>query len=256
MFRPRVIPVLLLKNRGLVKSVQFQNHKYIGDPINAVRIFNELKADELVFLDIDASREQRTISPSFVKDVGEEASMPFSVGGGIRSINDIAAIIEAGAEKVIIGAAAAKDPLFVKAAVDEFGSSTIVVCIDVIRQRFGGQQIRFLNGTLQNKQTPVEFAKLIESLGAGEIIVQSIDRDGTMNGYDIELLSRVSKTVGIPVIALGGAGSLSDMADACNQGGSSAVAAGSLFVYRDHNKGVLINYPKKSECRSLKRSQV
>jgi cyclase len=246
----------LVKNRGLVKSVRFKQHKYIGDPINAVRIFNELKADELVFLDIDASREQRTISPAFVKDVGEEASMPFGVGGGIRSIRDIAAVVEAGAEKVVIGTAAAEDPNFVNAAFREFGSSTIVVCIDVLNKRFGGRRIKYLNGTLQNKYTPVEFAKIVESLGAGEIIVQSIDRDGTMNGYDIELLSSVSKAVGIPVIALGGAASLSDMAEAYRMGGSSAVAAGSLFVYRDKNRGVLINYPEKSECRALKRSQV
>src|SRR5215213_8434687 len=174
MFRPRIIPVLLLKNQVLVKSVGFKNHKYIGDPINAVRIFNDLKADELVFLDIDASRNGRMISLDFVRDVGEEANMPFSVGGGIRSLDDIKQILAAGAEKVVINTQAGRDPDFIKAASDAFGSSTIVVCIDVKRKFFGGERTWIESGSTPTQFEPVQFAQLMEKSGAGELIVQSI----------------------------------------------------------------------------------
>ncbi len=206
MFRPRIIPVLLLKNDGLAKSIQFKSHNYIGDPINAVKIFNDLRADELVFLDIDASRTGRLISLDFVKDVGEEANMPFAVGGGIRSLEDIHAIISAGAEKVVIGSAAVANPTFIREAADAFGSSTICVCMDVKRKYFSGQKVWTLNGTKASSYSPVEFAVRMEQQGAGELIVQSIERDGTMQGYDIDLVKSISEAVSIPVVALGGAG--------------------------------------------------
>src|SRR5687767_3109194 len=146
MFRPRIIPVLLLKDLALVKSVRFKNHKYLGDPINAVRIFNDLRADELVFLDIEASKENRLISLDFVRNVGEESQMPFSVGGGIKSLDDIQAVLTAGAEKVVINTGAGLDPSFIKEASDSFGTSTIVVCIDVKRKLFRGQRTWMLSG--------------------------------------------------------------------------------------------------------------
>ena len=247
MFRPRIIPVLLLKDLGLVKSVGFRNHKYIGDPINAVRIFNELKADELVFLDIQASRESRLISLDFVRDVGEEARMPFAVGGGIRSLDDIKKVIAEGAEKVVINTQAALDPRFVRAAADEFASSTIVVCIDVRRKLFKGEIAWAFGGTSPTPFSPVEFACLMEEMGAGELILQSIERDGSMKGYDIELIKKVSSAVAIPVIALGGAGRKKDLIDAYTKGNANALAAGSMFVYQDERRGVLINYPEKGE---------
>jgi cyclase len=247
MFRPRVIPVLLLKGRGLVKSVRFGSHKYVGDPINAVRIFNDLRADELVFLDIDASREDRLISLDFVREVGEEASMPFSVGGGIRSIDDVAAVIGAGAEKVVIGSHAATDPGFVRRAADTFGSSTVVVCIDVKRKFFKGRRTCFLNGTRATEFDPVTFARLMENNGAGELIIQSVERDGTMGGYDIDLVREVSSAVGVPVVALGGAGRTEDLVNAYRDGRANGLAAGSLFVYKDKRRGVLINYPERGE---------
>jgi cyclase len=247
MFRPRVIPVLLLKDQALVKSVRFKNHKYIGDPINAVRIFNELKADELVFLDIDASRNRRLISLDFVREVGEEAFMPFSVGGGVRSIDDIQAILAAGAEKVILGTQAGLEPSFIREASERFGSSTIVVCIDVKKKLFHGDRTWVLNGSSSTRYAPLEFAKLMEENGAGELIVQSIERDGTMNGYDIGLIKTISTAVGIPVIALGGAGRTEHLSAAYRDGTANAVAAGSLFVYQDERRGVLINYPEKGE---------
>ena len=248
MFRPRIIPVLLLKNQGLVKSVKFKNHRYIGDPINAVKIFNDLKADELAFLDILASREGRTISLDFVKDVGEEANMPFAVGGGIRTIEDIRAVLSAGAEKVVMNTEAARNPDFVSQAADSFGSSTIVVCMDVKKGRFfGKEQVWYLNGQNQAGYPPVEFAQLMEQKGVGELIVQSIDQDGMMNGYDLDLIRKISEAVTIPVVALGGAGSLKDMRDAHMLAHANGLAAGSMFVYHSARKGVLINYPDRAE---------
>ena len=247
MFRPRIIPVLLLKDLALVKSIGFKNFKYIGDPINAVKIFNDLKADELVFLDITASKENRLISLDFVKDVGEEANMPFAVGGGIRSIEDIRKIISAGAEKVVINSYAAENPDFIKEASDTFGSSTIVVCIDVKKKLFGGLQTWTLNGSKSTKFSPVEFARLMEEKGAGEVIIQSIEKDGTMEGYDLNLIKSISESVNIPVVALGGAGKLIHLEEGYQKGFANGLAAGSLFVYQGSKRGVLINYPIKSE---------
>lgn len=247
MFRPRVIPVLLLKNLALVKSVGFRNHRYIGDPINAVRIFNDLKADELIFLDITASREDRVVSLDFVRNLGEEAYMPFSVGGGIRSIGDIKNVLAAGAEKVVINTHAGSNPGLIKQAAEMFGSSTIVVCMDVKRTWLRGERVWILNGRRPTQYTPREFAQLMESNGAGELIVQSIEKDGTMSGYDIGLIRSISTAVSIPVVALGGAGGKEHLIDAHKNGRANALAAGSMFVYRDKKRGVLINYPEKKE---------
>lgn len=247
MFRPRIIPVLLLKNRVLVKSVGFRNHKYIGDPINAVRIFNDLKADELVFLDIEASKNGRLISLDFVKNVGEEARMPFAVGGGIKSLDDIRTIIKAGAEKVVINTYAGQNPDFIKEASETFGSTTIVVCIDVKKKFFQGQRTWILGGTRSTALTPIAFAQLMEKNGAGELIIQSIDKDGTMEGYDIDLIKSVSTSVSIPVVALGGAGKKEHLKEAYQIGHANGLAAGSFFVYQGKTRGVLINYPDKKE---------
>jgi cyclase len=241
MFRPRIIPVLLLKDLAVVKSVQFKNHKYIGDPINTVRIFNDLEADELV------SRKKRLISLDFVKAVGEESQMPFCVGGGIKALGDIKAVIAAGAEKVVLNTYAGRDPDFVKAASDEFGSSTIVVCVDVKRTLFGVERAWILGGSRATRFSPLDFAKLMEDKGAGELIVQSIEKDGTMAGYDINLIKSISQAVSIPVVALGGAGRIGDLIDGYRYGLVNALAAGSLFVYRDKRRGVLINYPEKRD---------
>lgn len=252
MFRPRIIPVLLLKGKALVKTVNFKHPNYIGDPINAVKIFNELKVDELVFLDIDATNENRLISLDFIKNVGEESNMPFSVGGGIRSIEDIRQIIAAGAERVIINSAAVANPEFIRLAADTFGSSTICVCMDVKKKHFGKLQTWRNSGEKASGYSPVDFAKLMEEKGAGEIIVQSIERDGSMSGYDIDLIREISETVSIPVVALGGAGSLGDLKAAFTEGFANGLAAGSLFVYQSKKKGVLINYPDKEEINSIR----
>jgi len=250
MFRPRVIPILLLKNKGLVKSKKFKDFRYIGDPINAVKIFNDLKADELVFLDILASKQNKTISLEFVRQVGDEANMPFAVGGGIKTIQQIKDIINAGAEKVIINTFAFESPDFIKQASEEFGSSTIVISIDVKKKFMGKKQVFTMSGSKGTGRDPVVFAKLVEENGAGEIIINSIENDGMMSGYDLDLIESVSKAVTIPVVATGGAGSLDDFKLAVNSF-ASAVAAGSLFVYHGPRNAVLINYPTQEELKTV-----
>lgn len=249
MFRPRIIPILLIKGRSLVKSVRFKDRKYIGDPLNATRIFNDLKADELIFLDIEASRKNKLISLDLVREVGEEARMPFAVGGGIKSLDDIQEITKAGAEKVVICTQAGQDPEFIKNAADRFGSTTICVCMDVKRSWFRGEKAWILNGRQPTVFEPVEFAQLMAEMGAGELIIQSIDQDGAMNGYDLELLKKVSDAVSIPTVALGGAGDLKDLRSAFHEGHANAMAAGSLFVFQSTKRGVLINYPSRRELQ-------
>jgi len=245
--RARIIPVLLVRDGALVKTRAFGKHAYIGDPLNAVRIFNDLRADELVFFDVLATPQRRGISVELVKAIGEEAQMPFAVGGGIRSLSQIHALLSAGAEKVVIGTHAVEEPGFVGEAARHFGSSTIVVCIDVKKTWLGQERAWTMRGTKRSDLDPEAFARLMEQQGAGEVIVQSVERDGAMAGYDLDLLRRISSAVTIPVIALGGAGSLDHMRQAFHEAHASALAAGSLFVFQGQQRGVLINYPDRSE---------
>lgn len=251
MFRPRVIPILLLKNKGLVKSVKFSNYTYIGDPINAVKIFNDLRADELILLDILATKEKRCIGLDFVRQVGDEANMPFAVGGGIQTIREIKEIINAGAEKAVINSSAIKNPDFIKAASEEFGSSTVVVSIDIKKNFLGRQQVYTEGGSRSTGLDPVGWAQQMEANGAGELMVTSIEHDGTMQGYDLSLIRAISAAVNIPVVAAGGAGRLTDFKAAVSTAHASAVAAGSLFVYHGPRKAVLVNYPKNEELLNL-----
>ena len=243
MFRPRVIPTLLLMNNGLVKSEKFKNHRYIGDPINAVNLFNDLKVDELCFLDISATKEKRLVELGLLKRIADEANMPFAVGGGIKTTGDIREILKVGAEKVVISTSATQNPEFIRQAAQEFGSSTIAVCMDVKKNIWGKYKVYINNGSKATTFDPVSFAEKMEELGAGEITVNSIDHDGTMAGYDISLLRSVSEAVTIPVVALGGAGKMEDFKEAVDQGCVSAVAAGSFFIYKGARRAVLISYP-------------
>lgn len=249
MFRPRVIPVLLIQDDVLVKSVQFKKHRYIGDPINAVKIFSNFKADELMILDISATKKGNTISQSLITEVGAEANMPFAVGGGISTLQHIQQCIAAGAEKVVIGTAAARQPGFVKAAADAFGSSTICVCMDVNKNFLGRQMVYINNAKKATQYSPVQYAQLMEAQGAGELVIQSVQQDGTMQGYNLGLIQEISAAITIPVVALGGAGNISHM-QAAIKANASAVAAGSLFVYQGSKKGVLINYPNPKKIFS------
>ncbi|MDD5431472.1 MAG: AglZ/HisF2 family acetamidino modification protein [Candidatus Omnitrophica bacterium] len=246
----RVIPCLLIKNRSLVKTEKFKNAVYIGDPINAVKIFNEKEVDELVFLDISASIEKRGIDFGLIEDIASECFMPFSYGGGIKSIEDIKRLINLGVEKIILNSIAVANIKFVEEAAQLFGSQSIIVSIDAKRDMFGRCCVYTHGGRVKTKLHPVGFALEIEKSGAGEILLTSIDMEGTLNGYDLELIKEVSGAVTIPVIANGGAGQLGHFQQAV-QKGASAVAAGSMFVFHGKYKAVLISYPHINEVRKL-----
>ena len=247
----RIIPCLLLRNNGLVKTVKFKESTYLGDPINTVKIFNEKEVDEIFFLDIDATNSKKEPPYGMIQNIASECFMPFAYGGGINSLQQIEKIIKSGAEKVFINTNAFLIKGLVKEAVTHFGSSTIAVSIDVKKEFFKGNIVYIRGGTTGTGKTPVEWAKEMESQGAGEIMINSIDRDGSMAGYDIELIKSVSRSVNIPVIACGGAGKMSDFRSAVTEGGASATAAGSFFVFHGKRRAVLITYPSYSEISTL-----
>lgn len=251
MYRPRVIPVLLLKNKGLVKTIKFKNPTYIGDPINAVKIFNDLESDELIFLDITATKEKRTILPELVKDIGDEAYMPFAVGGGINNIDSIIRLIQAGAEKVVINSAAITNPNLIREASETFGNQSIIVSVDVKKNIFGKFKIAINGGSTLVDKDIVAHVKEMESMGAGEIMINSVDNDGLMMGYDLSLIKSITDSVSIPVIACGGAGTINHFRDAVNLANATAVAAGSMFVFHGARRAVLINYPEKKELETI-----
>jgi imidazole glycerol-phosphate synthase subunit HisF len=247
----RIIPCLLLRNNGLVKTVKFRESTYIGDPINTVKIFNEKEVDEIFFLDIDATKLKKEPPYDLIQNIASECFMPFAYGGGINSLHQIERIIKSGAEKVILNTQAYLSPGLLQDAVRQFGSSTIAVSIDVKKEFLRGYVVYVKGGTFSTGLNPVDYARKIESEGAGEILINSIDRDGVMEGYDIELIKNVSSSIRIPVIACGGAGKMSDFSQAIKAGGASAVAAGSFFVFHGKRRAVLITYPSYSEISDL-----
>lgn len=251
MLRTRVIPCLLLKNSGLVKGVQFKKHRYLGDPINAVKIFNEKEVDELVFLDIGAGISKCPPDFELLKDISSEAFMPFAYGGGITSCQEIERLFTIGVEKVILNTAAFLNPQLLKDASEIAGSQSVVVSIDVQKNFFGKYEVVIQSGQKKTKKDPVEYALEVQDKGAGEIYLCSIDKEGTSNGYDQKLIKQVSQVLDIPVIASGGAGCLNDFKSAVNIAGASAVAAGSMFVFHGKLKAVLITYPEYQELTEL-----
>ncbi len=246
----RVIPTLLLKGEGLVKTQQFKNPVYIGDPINAVRIFNEKEVDELVLLDISASAEKRDPKYDWIRDIVSESFMPIGYGGGIRNIEQAKELFDTGIEKLIINSAST-DLAFLSSLANIYGSQSVVVCIDARKNFLGNYFVYTQNGTLKNKMSPDKMARAVVDAGAGEIIIQSIDKEGTMRGYDIDLIHMVSTAVNVPVVASGGAGSQEHLREAILKGGASAVTAGSLFVFKGKHRGVLISYPSPVELDDL-----
>jgi imidazole glycerol-phosphate synthase subunit HisF len=252
MLLPRIIPCLLVKDKGLAKTINFQKPKYVGDPINAVRIFNEKEVDELIVLDIGASTENREPDYNMIEHLAEECRMPLCYGGGVKSVEQVKRIIGLGVEKVAISSAALENAVLVKATSERVGNQSVVVVLDV-RKRFVGNKYDVLihNGRMKTGKDPVVLAKQMEKLGAGEIIINSIDHDGIMKGYDLSLVKRIREAVGVPVTALGGAGSLNDMAEVIRTCGVSGAAAGSLFVFKGKYRAVLINYPTRMEKDAL-----
>lgn len=246
----RVIPVLLIQDGGLVKSVKFKKHKYIGDPINAVKIFNEKEVDEIIILDISASKEKRAPNISMIKEIASEAFMPLSYGGGITTIEHVKDILFQGVEKVIFNTSAILNPQLISETAHRFGSSSTVVSIDVGKSITGKARVFSENGRKNTKWDIVAFSRKMETLGAGELFLNVIDKDGTFNGFNLEIIKQVSEAVNIPVIACGGAESNMDLAKAIVLGKASAVAAGSMFVYQNTNKAVLINYPNWEDLQN------
>jgi cyclase len=250
MFLPRVIPVLLLKDLGLVKTIQFENHRYIGDPINAVKIFNVKEVNEIVFLDIMATKSH-VINFEMIKKISQECMTPLTYGGGVTELADIEQLFKIGIEKVAINTAAFHNPQIITEASETFGSQSVIASIDVKKRANASYEVFVGNGSTPTGADPVSYAKSMEALGAGEILLTSIDRDGTMAGYDIELIRNVSDAVKVPVIASGGAGKLQDLRSAYRDGKASAVAAGSIFVFFGKKKAVLITYPDRDELEAL-----
>jgi imidazole glycerol-phosphate synthase subunit HisF len=249
--RPRIIPCLLVHDKGLVKTVQFGKPKYVGDPINAVKIFNEKEVDEIVVLDIDATVRGADPDYEMIRNLAAECRMPLCYGGGVRTVEQAVRIIKLGVEKVAISAAALADPSLVTALAKQVGSQSVVVVLDVRRGKSGRPEIWTHNGTRATGREPLELARRFEELGAGEIVVNSIDQDGVMKGYDLDLVKQVREAVTVPLTALGGAGSLKDVETLIRTFGILGAAAGSLFVFKGVYKAVLINYPSRADKRAL-----
>jgi len=247
---PRVIPVLLVSDGYLVKPVRFQGDKYIGDPINAVRIFNEKQVDELIICDIDASIKGTGVNYTLIEEIASEAFMPVGYGGGVVSAAEAKRITGIGIEKVILNTVVMQRPESVAEISEALGSSSTVVSVDVRRKLTGGWDTFARRGSRKSGKSPAEFAAHAQQLGAGEILVSSIDRECTFTGYDLKLIESVASAVTVPIIALGGAGEYSHLAPAL-EAGASAVAAGSMFVLNGKHRAVLISYPTPVQVRSL-----
>ncbi|HWB90451.1 MAG TPA: AglZ/HisF2 family acetamidino modification protein, partial [Puia sp.] len=237
------IPVLLLSNGGLYKTVRFKNPNYVGDPINTVKIFNEKGADEIVLLDISASREGKSIDFGKIAEIAGEAFMPMAYGGGIRSLEDAKKVFDAGYEKIVLNTIVQENPRLITEVANVYGSQSVVISIDAKPGWMGRYRVYTRHGSKNTGLGPAEYAKQVQDAGAGEIFIQAIDKDGTWEGYDIPLIKTVSSAVKVPVIACGGAANMDDLIKACKEGGASAVAAGSMLVYQKKGMGVLINFP-------------
>lgn len=247
MIRTRVIPCLQLIDESLVKTIKFDNPGYIGDPINTVRIFNELQVDELCFLDIRASIEKRAPNFKILAEIANECFMPLSYGGGIRDAETARKILSIGFEKVVINTAAFEIPGLVSEIAGHSGSQSVIGSIDIKKNMWGKFQVYIMDGTKRVGEDPVQYAQKLEQQGVGELLVTSMDRDGTWSGYDGEVIHKIVKAVSIPVIANGGAGQIQHIEDVVKKHQASAVALGSMVVYQQKGLGVLVNFPDKEE---------
>lgn len=249
MRRVRVIPVMLLMDEGVYKTVSFKDPKYIGDPINTLRLFNDKEVDEMIIVDINASKEDRSPNTELIEDLASECFMPLCYGGGIQSMEDIREVIACGVEKVMMNASALKSFDLLKEASAKYGSSTIVAGVDVKKNLFGKYKVyNHVNSNTEGMDV-VQYCKQLEENGAGELFINFVDREGTMKGYDLSFIDKISAQLGIPVIVCGGAAKMEDFYQAVSHG-ASAVAAGSMFVYHGKHKAVLINYPSQEELKN------
>jgi cyclase len=250
MIQARVIPCLLLRGNGLVKTKKFKDAVYIGDPVNAVRLFSDKEADEIVILDIDASREGREPNYELIAEMAGEAFMPVAYGGGVRNLEQIRRLIRSGVEKVVINSVATESTDTIRAAVEIFGSQAIVGAVDVRRKLFGGYAVVAKSATESTKLNLQEHIQNLVQAGVGELFISDVDRDGCMTGYDMALVRSVAQAP-VPVVVCGGAGTLEHLREAVLGGGASAVAAGSMFVFHGKHRAVLINYPKAAELEKI-----
>ena len=251
MLRPRIIPCLLIKDNGLVKSVQFKDHKYVGDPINAVKIFNEKEVDEIIIIDIDATVYNREPDYKLIESLAAECRMPLCYGGGVKTAEQAQKIFSLGVEKVSISSEAILYPKLLTEIGNRVGSQSIVVVLDVKKNKTGKYEIWTNNATKNTGKDPVEFALEVESLGAGEVVINSIDSDGMMHGYDMELIDKIRNAINLPLTVLGGAGTLKDIGSLISKYKVIGAAAGSLFVFKGVFKAVLISYPTPSQKATL-----
>jgi cyclase len=251
MLRPRIIPSLLLHDKGLVKTVNFKSPKYVGDPINAVRIFNEKEVDELAFFDIDATVLGKEPDYALIEKLANQSRMPLCYGGGVKTVEQAQKIFGLGIEKIALSSAVIHNPHLVTQIADRVGSQSVVVVLDIRKKLLSGYEIYTHNGKKSTGINPIKFAKELEVLGAGEIIINSIDQDGIMKGYDFNLIDKIAETISIPLTVLGGAGSLADIEKVITKHGVIGVSAGSLFVFKGPYKAVLINYPTQKEKNKM-----
>ena len=247
MLNPRITPCLLVHNKGLVKTVKFKDSKYVGDPINAVKIFNEKEVDELIVLDIDATVENREPDYKMIENLANECRMPLCYGGGIKTASQAQRILSLGVEKIAISSIVFDNPRLIKEISTKVGSQSVVIVFDVKKKLFGGFEIYTHNAKNKIKQDLFELVEKVQNLGAGEIVINSIDNDGVMKGYDLDLIERVKNMSNIPMTVLGGAGTLEDIGKAIEKFGIIGCAAGSLFVFKGKYKAVLINYPSQEK---------
>ncbi|MEW9902625.1 AglZ/HisF2 family acetamidino modification protein [Pseudomonas putida] len=254
MLKHRVIPALLLREGGLVKTLKFRKHKYIGDPVNAIRIFNEKEVDELVLLDIDASRLGREPDYELIESIAAECFMPLGYGGGISTVEQARRIFSSGVEKVVLQTSAFANPSLVTEIAERFGSQSVVVSVDVKRDWLGRYRLWSSSQRSALKEDWLTALKTMVAAGAGEVLLNAVDRDGMQQGYDLRLIQEAARSVDVPLIALGGAAGLQDFVEA-TKAGASAVAAGSFFVLQGPHRAVLISYPKYSELESLFRGK-
>lgn len=252
MLYPRIIPTLLIHKKGLVKTVKFKDPKYVGDPINAVKIFNEKEVDEIIVVDIDASVNGNEPDYNLIENLAFECRMPLCYGGGIKTTEQAQKIISLGVEKIAISSVALENPSIISNIADRVGNQSLVVVLDVKKKKFSNKyELYTHNGKKKTGLDPIIFAKQVESLGCGEIVINSIDQDGMMNGYDNKIVDAIRDAVSIPLTVLGGAGSLEDIGQMISNHGIIGVAAGSLFVFKGKYKAVLINYPNQQEKTDL-----